>query len=109
MGKLSREKMRSGVLSRPVSTIGIEDTKVIHQSVKLKPDLIVTEPLAGQAGPDDGVLASLDVVFGSAALIVEADDPFRLHQQVGDDKTHAREQITGMPFDLGNHPSVFEP
>ena len=52
-----------------------EDTKVISQRMKLKPDLIVTEPLAGQSGPGDGVLAFLDVLFGCAALIVEADDP----------------------------------
>ena len=48
-----------GYLYREVDTLQ-EDTKVISQCVKLKPDLIITEPLAGQAGPGDGVLAFFD-------------------------------------------------
>ena len=86
-----------------------EDTKIRSQRMKLKSDLVVTEPLAGQPGPGDGVLAFFDMLFGRAALIVEADDPFRLHWQVGDDKTHAREQLAGVPLDLGNHLTGFAP
>ena len=60
-----------GDLFREVYTLQ-EDAEVIGQCVKLKPDLIVTEPLAGQAGPGDGVLAFLDVLLCGATLMVEA-------------------------------------
>ena len=60
-----------GDLFREVYTLQ-EDTEVVSQCVKLKPDLIVTEPLAGQPGPGDSVLVFLDMLLGGAALIVEA-------------------------------------
>ncbi len=50
--------------------------------------------------PIDCVFAFLDVLLSRAALIVEANDPVRLHRQIADDKAHAREQITGVPLDL---------
>lgn len=70
--------------------------------MKLKPDLIVAEPLAGKPCPVDRVFAFLDVLFGCGALIVEADDPVRLHRQIGDDKADAGEQVTGVPLHLGD-------
>jgi hypothetical protein len=36
------------------------------------------------------------VLLGSAALIIEANDPVRLHRHVGDDKTNPREQLFGV-------------
>ena len=77
-----------------------EATKVVGQCMKLQPDRVVAEPLAGRPCPVDRVFAFLDVLFGCAALIVEADDLFRFHWQFGDDKAHAREQITRVPLDL---------
>ena len=77
--------------------------------MKLKPDLIAPEPLAGQPRPVDRMLAFLDVLFCGATLIVEANDPVWLHRQVGDDKTHAGEKIAGVPFHLGNNPAYFAP
>ena len=79
-----------------------EAAKVVCQCMKLKSDLIIVEALAGEPRPVDRVFALLDVLFGCAALIVEANDPVRLHRQVGDEKAHAREEITWMPLDLGD-------
>jgi hypothetical protein len=36
---------------------------------------------------------------------VEGDDPLGWAQQVGDDETHARIKLAGMPFDFGDHPA----
>lgn len=44
-----------------------EVAETTGQGVKPKPDLIVTEPLAGQARPVDCVFALLDVLLGSPA------------------------------------------
>jgi len=49
------------------------------------------------------------VLLGRAALIVEADDPVRLHRHVGDNETHAREQRTRMPFHFGDNPAGLVP
>ena len=63
-----------------------EDAEIIRQCMKLEPDLILRHALAGQARPVDGLLAFLDVLLGGATLIVEMDDPFGVHRQVGHDK-----------------------
>ena len=68
----------------------------------LKSDLIIAEPLAGEPCPIDRVFALLDVLPCGAALIVKADHVLWCHWQVGDDKAHAGEQLTGMPFDPGD-------
>lgn len=86
-----------------------KDAEVVGQCVKLKPDLIVTELLAGQTGPSDGILAFFDVLLCGATLIVEAKQLFGRKGEVGDDKAEAGEQLTGMPFDLGNHPAGLAP
>ena len=65
--------------------------KVVGQCMKLQPDLVVTEPFAGQSRPVDRVFAFFYVLLSSATLIVEVDDPLWLHRQVGDDKTDTRE------------------
>ena len=70
--------------------------------MKLQPHLVLRHTLAGQSSPINRVLAFLDVLLGGAALIVEADDPVRLHWQVGDNEADAREQFAGMPFDFGD-------
>ena len=56
--------------------------------MKLKPDLIIAEPLAGEPRPVDRVFAHLDVSFGCPTLIVETGDPVWLHRQVGYDEAH---------------------
>ncbi len=43
----------------------------VGKGVKLKPDLVVAQPLAGEARPIDRVLAFLDQLLRFAALIVE--------------------------------------
>ena len=83
--------------------------KVVGQYMKLEPDCIVTEAFTGQPCPVDRVFAFLDVLFGCAALIVEADDPVRFHRQVGDDKAHAGKQIAGVPLDLCDDATGFAP
>ncbi len=86
-----------------------EDTKIISQRMKLKSDLVVTEPLAGQPGPGDGVLAFFDMLFGCAALIVEAKQLFRCKGKIGDDVASFGKQLAGVPLDLGNHLTGFAP
>ena len=83
-----------------------EVAKVVSQRMKLKPDLVVTKALAGQG---HRILAFLHVRLGCAALIVETDDPVRLHRQISDDEAQAGEQIATMPLDLGNHAASFAP
>ena len=77
--------------------------------MKLKSDLIIAEPFAGEPRPVDRVFAFLDVLFRCSALIVEPDDPVRFHRQIGDDEAHAREQITGVPLDLCDDAARFAP
>ena len=77
--------------------------------MQLQPDLIVTEPLAGQAGPCDGVLTFLDMLLGCATLIVKPKQLFRRKGKVGDDVASFGKQLAGMPFDLGNDPAGFAP
>lgn len=86
-----------------------KDTEVVGQCMKLKSDLVVTEPLAGQTGPGDSVLAFLDVLFCGSALIVEPKQFFRRKGEVGHDEAKAWEQFTGVPFDFGGNPAGFFP
>lgn len=75
--------------------------------MKLQPDLIVAEPLAGQPGPCDGVFAFFDVLLGCAALIIELNQLFGGIGYVGYDKAEAREQLSGMPLDFSNNLTRF--
>jgi hypothetical protein len=68
--------------------------------MKLQPRLVLRHALAGQARPVDCLLSFLDMLFGGATLIIEADDPVRLHWHVGYNKTDTRKQLAGMPLDL---------
>ena len=77
--------------------------------MELQADLVLRHALAGQPCPIDRLLAFFDVLLCRAALILEADDPVRLHRQVGDDKADAREQLAGMPFYLGDNPARLAP
>ena len=93
---------------RPVRDVfgqvcALEETAgIVGQGVKLEPDFVIAEPLAGSPGPVDRMLAFLDVLFGWAALVVKAHDPVRLQRQVGDEKkSRARKQIARVPLDLG--------
>lgn len=77
--------------------------------MKLKPHLVLCHALAGQARPVDRLLTFFDVLLGGATLIVEMDDPVGVHRQVGHDEADAREQLAGMPLNLGNNALVFVP
>ncbi len=70
--------------------------------MKLEPHFVIAEPFARQSFPVDSVFALLDVLLCRAALVVEADDPSGVQGQIGEDKTNTREQITGMPYHLGD-------
>lgn len=66
-------------------------------------------PLAGQPGPIDYLLAFLDVLRGSAKLIIEPNDPIRLQLHVGEDETDTGKQFIEMPLDPGDDPERFVP
>lgn len=84
-------------------------TNIASQCMELQAHLVLRHALAGQSGPVDLLLAFLDVLLGGAALVVEADDPVRFHRHVGDHEAHAREQLAGMPFHLGDDPTGLVP
>jgi len=52
------------------------------------------------------VLAFLDPLFGSAAFIVEGDDPLGGARQVGHNESDARVQLARMPLNLGDDPAL---
>lgn len=80
-----------------------EDAEIVCQCMKLKPHLVLSHALAGQPGPVNRLLAFLDVLLDGATLIVEVDDPVRVHRQVRHDEADAGEQFAGVPLDLGNN------
>ena len=86
-----------------------EDPQIVSQRMKLKSNLVLRHALAGQPGPVDRLLAFLDVLLHRAALIVEPNDPVRLHRQVGGDEADAGKQLAWMPLDLGNNTAGFVP
>ena len=77
--------------------------------MKLKPHLVPRHALAGKTRPIDHLPAFLDMLFGGAALVVEPNDPVRLHRRVGDHEADLREQVARMPFDPGGDPPWFVP
>ena len=97
-----------GNLFREVYTVQ-ENAEVVGQSVKLKPDFIVAEPLAGQTGPGNCVFAFLDMPLCGAALIVELKQLFGRIGEVGHDEAKAREQLSKVPFNFGNNLTRFAP
>lgn len=70
--------------------------------MKLQPRPVVTELLARQPCPVEGILALFDVLLGRGASVVVASDLIGLHGQVGDNEAHAGEQLARMPLDLGD-------
>ncbi len=97
-----------GHLLRQVGALQ-EDTGIAGRCMKLKPHLVPRHALAGKTRPIDHLPSFLDMLFGGAALVVEPNDPVRLHRRVGDDKADLREQVTRMPFDPGDDPPWFVP
>ncbi len=59
--------------------------------MKLKPHLVPRHALAGKTRPIDRLPSFLDMPFGGAALVVEPNDPGRLHRRVGDHEAYLRE------------------
>jgi len=49
------------------------------------------------------------VLFGGAALVVEAHHLVWLHGQVGDDEAEPWEKLAQMPFDLGDYTAGIVP
>ncbi len=86
-----------------------EATGIAGRCMKLKPHLVLRHALARQSGPVDRLLALFDVLPGSATLVVEADDPVRLHRQVGDDESDAGKQLARAPLDPGDDTTGFVP
>ena len=70
--------------------------------MKLQPRLVVTELLARQPRPAEGILALFNVLLGRASSVLAAGDLIGLHWQVGDDEVHAGKQFARMLFDLGD-------
>ncbi|MCH2166602.1 MAG: hypothetical protein MK107_02705 [Oceanicola sp.] len=60
-----------------------EAVRLGAQYVKLKPAPVVTEMLARQARPFDGVAAITDEVHGCVTLALDATAPLWLHRQIG--------------------------
>src|SRR5215510_14907426 len=73
--------------------------------MKLKPHRVCGKRPARQPRPLDRAFAFLDPLLASAALVVEGDDPLRPPCHVGDDEADTRIKLSGMPFDLRNHPA----
>ncbi len=64
---------------RPVGALQ-EDTGIAGRCMKLKPHLVPRHAFAGKTCPIDRLPAFLDMPFGGAALVVEPNDPVRLHR-----------------------------
>ena len=79
------------------------------ECVKLKPDHIVAEAMAGKACPGDGAFAFLYPLFRRAPAIVELRRPLGTTGQLGDHETDAGIRFAGMPFRLGDHPTGLVP
>src|SRR6516164_9027531 len=77
--------------------------------MKLVANGVGRERPARQPRPLDRALAFLDPLLASAALVVEGDDPLRRSCHVGDDEADTRIKLSGMPFDLRNHPARLGP
>src|SRR6516164_2193935 len=77
--------------------------------MKLVANGVGRERPARQSRPLDRTLALLDPLLASAALVVEGADPLRRSCHVGDDEADTRIKLSGMPFDLRNHPARLGP
>ena len=83
--------------------------EIVGQRMKLKPDRVGGELHARQACPLDGVLAFFDVLLSRSPAVVEGQHPFVGKAAVGDDESHAREQLSRMELDLGHYPARLRP
>ena len=64
--------------------------------MKLKPNLVVAEAMAGQTGPVDRVLAFLDPLLRRAALVIEGDDAVGGTAQIGHDEADTGIEFAGI-------------
>ncbi len=69
-------------------------------------NLVVAEPQAQPPRPLEGVFASLDMLIGGAAPVVEADHPIRPHGKVGYNEDDTWEQLFRIPLDLRDHKAL---
>ena len=63
----------------------------------MEPHLVGHEPMAGQPGLVQGILAPLDPLLRSTSAIVEMHYPLGASRHIGDDEAHSREQLTLVP------------
>jgi hypothetical protein len=64
---------------------------------------------ADQLSPLLDRVTLFDMLLCFTALVVGPDDPVWFHGQVGDNKTDAGEQFSGMPLDLGDNTARLAP
>ena len=83
--------------------------EVVGQGMQLQPHRVGGEAAAGQAGPDDRVLAFLDVLLRRAALIVEQRHPLRRAGHVGHNEPDAGIQLARVPFDFRHDAACLAP
>src|SRR5689334_21513068 len=68
--------------------------QVVGEREQLEADRVVPEGAAGQSGPAERVLTFFDPLLRRAPTIIELADPLGRSLQVGDEKAHARVQLT---------------
>ena len=80
-----------------------EVAQIVGQHEQLQPHLVFRKVVAGQAGPLDGILASLDPLLRRAPLVVEPHHPFGGPAEIGHHEPDPREQFAVVTFHLGQH------
>ena len=83
--------------------------EVVGDDPEQEADLVRAEAMAREASPVGGGLAFLDPLFGSAPLVVEADDGPVRPGQAGDDEAHAGEEFAEVMLDSGDHAARLGP
>lgn len=78
---------------------------IAGQDMKLKPNFVGFEALAGKLYPFERVFAFLDVLLCRAALVVELEHPFITNSQRLDQIAHSGKQLSEVPFRLGHNPA----
>ena len=101
--------MRSRRLVRDQSAMEVrqdqraqEVRQIVGQCMKLEPNLVGFEALAGKPCPFERVFAFLDVLLGGSAPVVELKHPFIGNSQGRDHIAHTGKQLARMPLYLGH-------
>ena len=86
-----------------------EVPKVVGKSEELKAHRIISEHLARELRPSDGVLTFFDPLLGSAPFVVEVNYTGGVPPEICHDEPHAGEELTPVPLDLGDDASGLRP